>query len=59
MERLFSGEESLGRYLDLTIYYHQFINLKGAPKYDYMSYLDQVDVFDKIPMAYKGTEYET
>lgn len=44
-ERMFSGEEMVGRFLDLYVHHEAFLNLKGVRR---ISYLQYVDSFDKI-----------
>ncbi|CAO1620644.1 unnamed protein product [Sympodiomycopsis kandeliae] len=46
MDRLFSGEEGVGRYLDLYEYHSQYINLKGVKRLSYLAYLDRFHQFD-------------
>ncbi|KAF2858598.1 splicing factor 3a subunit [Piedraia hortae CBS 480.64] len=48
VEAMFTGEESFGRYLDLTILHEEYLNLpgvKGIRKLTYLQYLDAFDVF--------------
>lgn len=61
LEKLFSGEESLGRYLDLNTLHAQYINLKGVKKLDYLQYLSEFDDFQTCyPKSIKSTEeYKT
>lgn len=44
--KLFSGEESFGRYLDLNSLHTEFINLKRNRTISYARYLDIFDSFD-------------
>ncbi len=44
----FSGEESLGRFLDLHESFNRFINSKFGRQMDYAEYLESVDSFDDI-----------
>lgn len=46
VDRLFSGEEGAGRYLDLYEYHSQYINLKGVKRVNYLTYLDRFHQFD-------------
>ncbi|KAK4521980.1 uncharacterized protein ATC70_004519 [Mucor velutinosus] len=57
LEKLFSGEESLGRYLDLNALHTLYINLKGVKKLDYLQYLNEFDDFaTNYPKSIKSTE---
>ncbi|KAJ3209916.1 hypothetical protein HDU67_005808 [Dinochytrium kinnereticum] len=49
LENAFSGEESLGRYLDLHEVFDTYINLKGSKKLNYLAYLSEFDKFSNIP----------
>ncbi|GHJ85493.1 hypothetical protein NliqN6_1895 [Naganishia liquefaciens] len=42
LDTLFTGEESVGRYLDLYIPHTQFVNLKSARRLTYMQYLNML-----------------
>ncbi|KAI8334018.1 hypothetical protein BC941DRAFT_454794 [Chlamydoabsidia padenii] len=42
---LFSGEENLGRYVDLNELHAEYLNLKGVDRLDYIPYLDRFDRF--------------
>lgn len=46
MDRLFSGEEGIGRYLDLYEYHSLYINLKGINRITYLKYLEQFHIFN-------------
>lgn len=46
LEKLFTGEESYGRYLDLNALHTEYINLKGVKKLDYLQYLNAFDNFE-------------
>jgi splicing factor 3A subunit 3 len=61
MEKLFSGEESIGRYLDLNALHTLYNNLKSVKKLDYLQYLSEFDDFVTLyPKAIKTTEeYKT
>ena len=45
MDRLFSGEEMGGRFLDLYSHHEAFLNLKAVRRVSYLQYLD---IFDKF-----------
>ncbi|TPX56726.1 hypothetical protein PhCBS80983_g04335 [Powellomyces hirtus] len=55
LENMFSGEEGLGRYLDLHASFEQYVNLKDVNKVNYLKYLDIFDKFDTVPMDTKRT----
>jgi splicing factor 3A subunit 3 len=44
----FSGEEALGRYLDLHEHFNRFINSKFGRQLDYSGYLAALDAFEDI-----------
>ncbi|KAI9361456.1 hypothetical protein BD770DRAFT_425804 [Pilaira anomala] len=57
LEKLFSGEESTGRYLDLNELHTMYINLKGVKKLDYLQYLSEFDDFATVyPKSIKTSE---
>ncbi|KAL1922658.1 uncharacterized protein VTP21DRAFT_10197 [Calcarisporiella thermophila] len=58
LERLFSGEEGYGRYLDLHYVFDLYVNLKGVRKLNYLQYLDQFDKFSAIPKENKNSDYK-
>ncbi|TKY87594.1 hypothetical protein EX895_003608 [Sporisorium graminicola] len=45
IDRMFSGEEMAGRFLDLYFYHEMYLNLKGAKRISYLAYIDD---FDKL-----------
>ena len=47
-EKLFSGEEGLGHYLDLVEFYNRFLNLK-AKRITYLAYVRVFYDLEKIP----------
>lgn len=49
----FSGEEALGRYLDLHFHYQRFINSKFGKQIDYLTYVAAVDNFGDIPRHHR------
>ncbi|KAI4818157.1 hypothetical protein KUCAC02_011517 [Chaenocephalus aceratus] len=55
----FSDEEGYGRYLDLHDCYLKFINLKGAEKLEYISFLSSFDQLFDIPKDRKNAEYKS
>ncbi|KAG2460753.1 SF3A3 factor, partial [Polypterus senegalus] len=54
----FTDEEGYGRYLDLHDCYLKFINLKGAEKLEYITYLSTFDQLFDIPKERKNAEYK-
>ncbi|KAG8005014.1 Splicing factor 3A subunit 3 [Nibea albiflora] len=54
----FTDEEGYGRYLDLHDCYLKYINLKGAEKLEYISYLSSFDQLFDIPKDRKNAEYK-
>ncbi|KAJ1919692.1 Pre-mRNA-splicing factor sap61 [Mycoemilia scoparia] len=57
LEAMFSGEEVLGRYLDLNVQHTIYLNLKGASKLSYIDYLKQFGAFERYPQANKNANY--
>ncbi|BAT78813.1 hypothetical protein LR48_Vigan04g159600 [Vigna angularis] len=51
----FSGEEALGRYLDLHELYYQYVNSKFGDPLEYSAYLDVFSDTNKIPRKMKVT----
>lgn len=60
LDKLFSGEEGGGRFLDLNAVFERFVNLKGVRKNDYLLYLSEFDDFEGLyPKETKKTvEYK-
>ncbi|XP_067947719.1 splicing factor 3A subunit 3-like [Watersipora subatra] len=54
----FTDEEGYGKYLDLHESYERFINLKGIPKMDYITYLTTFDKMFDIPKSTKNATYK-
>lgn len=61
LDRMFTGEEALGRYFDLNALHAQYNNLPQAQRISYLQFLDAFDQFDKIPKQRKlaGDKYKT
>jgi splicing factor 3A subunit 3 len=58
IDKLFSGEEGGGRFLDLHELHTQYINLKDVKRISYLVYLEQVHRLDLIPRHSKNnTQY--
>uniref|UniRef100_A0A8C9VRY7 Splicing factor 3a, subunit 3 n=1 Tax=Scleropages formosus TaxID=113540 RepID=A0A8C9VRY7_SCLFO len=54
----FTDEEGYGRYLDLHDCYLKYINLKGAEKLEYITYLSTFDQLFDISKDRKNAEYK-
>lgn len=61
LDRLFSGEEGAGRYLDVYEHHSQYINLKGVRRLTYLNYLDKFHDFAAIggPEVKRQDAYRT
>ena len=46
VDNMFSGEESNGRFLDLTQLHEEYLNLPGVKRLSYLQYLDNFDAFE-------------
>ncbi|CAG8537474.1 18408_t:CDS:10 [Acaulospora morrowiae] len=57
LDKLFSGEEGCGRFLDLHALHEQYVNLKNVRKLDYLTYLSEFDNFSDYPKENKHGEY--
>lgn len=49
----FTDEEGYGKFLDLNENFQQYLNLKGLPKVDYLTYLSSLDKLYEIPKERK------
>jgi splicing factor 3A subunit 3 len=58
LEGLFSGEEYLGKFLDLNQIFVIYQNLQNFKKLNYLSYLDQFYKFEVIDRKLKGGQYK-
>ncbi|PKC73150.1 hypothetical protein RhiirA1_530621 [Rhizophagus irregularis] len=54
IDKLFSGEEGSGRFLDLHALHEQYVNLKNFKKTDYLTYLSEFDHFSDYPKEHKN-----
>ncbi|KAI9822656.1 MAG: hypothetical protein M1827_000375 [Pycnora praestabilis] len=45
VDNMFTGEESYGRFLDLTTLHEDYLNLAGVKRLSYLQYLDTFDTF--------------
>ncbi|EHY53386.1 Pre-mRNA-splicing factor sap61 [Exophiala dermatitidis] len=46
VDNMFTGEESNGRFLDLTTLHEDYLNLPGVKRLTYLQYLDNFDAFE-------------
>ena len=60
LDRLFAGEESVGRYYDLNNLHTLYTNLPNASRISYLAFLDVFDDFDRIakPRKLHGDKYK-
>jgi splicing factor 3A subunit 3 len=54
---MFTGEESWGRFLDLTSLHEVFVNLRDFPRYQYIEYVKEFQNFRKLPAKLKSNDY--
>ena len=52
-DNMFTGEESNGRFLDLTTLHEDYLNLPGVKRLTYLQYLDSFDAFEPPRMPIK------
>ena len=52
----FSGEECVGRFLDLQVFHERYCNFPGV-RLDYQSYLDKVGDLASVPRRNKNMDY--
>lgn len=53
IDSMFAGEESYGRYFDLTVSHEAYLNLPGVKRLTYIQYLDNFDKFDAPQLTMK------
>ncbi|EXJ77242.1 hypothetical protein A1O3_10400 [Capronia epimyces CBS 606.96] len=53
VDNMFTGEESNGRFLDLTTLHEDYLNLPGVKRLTYLQYLDSFDAFEPPRMPLK------
>jgi len=53
IDNMFTGEESNGRFLDLTTLHEDYLNLDGVRRLNYQQYLDTFDAFEPPRMPLK------
>ncbi|KAF9976560.1 hypothetical protein BGZ73_008315 [Actinomortierella ambigua] len=58
LDSQFTGEESVGRYLDLHELHHMFMNLKNFKRASYLQYLSEFTLFEQIPKEDKNSDYQ-
>ncbi|KAJ1677145.1 Pre-mRNA-splicing factor sap61, partial [Spiromyces aspiralis] len=58
LETMFSGEETLGRYLDLHTQHEEYVNLKEAEQIPYLRYIVEFYEFEKYPHKHKNLQYK-
>lgn len=59
LEAMFTGEESLGRYLDMNSLFQEYLNIKGIQRVPYIKYLIEFDRLADIPKNAKSSSYAT
>lgn len=61
LDRMFTGEEALGRYFDMNGLHAQYNNLPGVTRVSYLQFLDNFDAFAGIPRQRKlaGDKYKS
>ncbi|KAJ2711135.1 Pre-mRNA-splicing factor sap61 [Coemansia spiralis] len=57
LEVAFSGEERLGRYVDLTAQHEQYLNTRDAQRVSYLEYLAKFGEFERHPRKAKDAQY--
>ncbi|CAG8289493.1 unnamed protein product [Penicillium salamii] len=53
IDKMFTGEEGFGQYLDLTAMHEQYLNLPGVKRLSYVQFLDVFDSFTPPAMSIK------
>ncbi|RMD40586.1 hypothetical protein DV735_g4525, partial [Chaetothyriales sp. CBS 134920] len=53
VDKMFTGEEGNGRFLDLTSLHETYLNLPGVKRLTYIQYLDNMDAFEAPRMPIK------
>lgn len=56
LDAMFTGEESNGRFFDLTQLHEDYLNLPGIKRITYLHYLSQYDKFESFPITQKHSE---
>ncbi|KAK9369260.1 hypothetical protein V1509DRAFT_620206 [Lipomyces kononenkoae] len=57
IDTMFTGEEALGKYLDLIAFHERYLNLRGTTHVQYVQYLDIFDKFEQMSKTPKDDEY--
>ncbi|KAI9358577.1 hypothetical protein DFJ73DRAFT_144259 [Zopfochytrium polystomum] len=55
LEAIFTGEERLGKFLDLNAVFELYINLKNIKKVTYQAFIGEFDKFEEVPAETKST----
>ncbi|KAJ5349427.1 hypothetical protein N7541_007154 [Penicillium brevicompactum] len=53
LDKMFTGEEGFGQFLDLTALHEQYLNLPGVKRLSYVQYLENFDSFTPPAMSIK------
>lgn len=61
IDNMFTGEESNGRFLDLTSLHEDYLNLPGVKRLTYLQYLDNFDAFEppRLPIKRQNKVTDT
>ncbi|KAI1613228.1 hypothetical protein EDD37DRAFT_338906 [Exophiala viscosa] len=61
IDNMFTGEESNGRFLDLTSLHEDYLNLPGIKRLTYLQYLDNFDAFEppRLPIKRQSKVTDT
>lgn len=59
IDNMFTGEESFGKFLDLTTIHEMYLNLPGIKRLSYLQYLDAFDTFTPPQMSIKRHDKTT
>lgn len=59
VDNMFTGEESYGKFLDLTTLHEQYLNLPGVKRLSYLQYLPVFDVFTTPQCPIKRADKNT
>ncbi|KAG0254259.1 hypothetical protein DFQ27_006945 [Actinomortierella ambigua] len=58
LDSQFTGEESVGRYLDLHELHQMYMNLKNFKRASYLQYLSEFTLFEQMPKEDKNADYQ-
>ncbi|KIV97481.1 hypothetical protein PV10_01232 [Exophiala mesophila] len=61
IDNMFTGEESNGRFLDMTTLHEDYLNLPGVKRLSYLQYLDNFDAFEppRLPIKRQNKVTDT